>query len=148
MILAVALDGFGWHCSLHQGSMGHYKREVGVCMHARPSRPQRLRVPDGGCAPQNCDLTETTASGAVLYSFHNGGRGTPPCHAQIRNDGTLAIFDSLGVLWSVTGGSAGSPGTSSPARPVAGSNQITAGQALSDVRPLPLPLRTEPIPLG
>ena len=88
---------------------------------------------------QNCDLTVTTASGAVLYSFKNGGKGTPPCRAQIRNDGTLAIYDALNVLWSVTGGSAGSPGTSSPARPVAGSNQITVGQSLPDVRPPPPP---------
>ena len=83
----------------------------------------------GGALLQNCDVIEQTNTGATIYSFKNNGRGTAPCRLQIRNDGTLAIYDSQNVLWSVN---------AAPARPVAGSNQLTAGQDAPDVRP---PLR-------
>ena len=79
----------------------------------------------GGALPQNCDVIEQTKTGATIYSFKNNGRGTAPCRLQIRNDGTLAIYDSQNVLWSVNAG---------PARPVAGSNQLTVGQSAPDVR--------------
>ena len=76
-------------------------------------------------AAQNCDVIETTRTGAVIYSFNNYGRGTAPCRLQIRNDGTLAIYDSLNVLLNVN---------AAPARPVSTSGQILTGQDAQDVR--------------
>ncbi len=103
-------------------------------MHAPASNPSR------GVPPQNCDVTETTNTGATIYSFNNARKGVSPCRLQIRNDGSLAIFDSLNNLLSVN---------AQPARPVASSGQILTGQAAQDVRPLP-PSRcdVEPMNIG
>lgn len=74
---------------------------------------------------QSCDVIETTGAGATIYSFNNNGRGFAPCRLQIRNDGTLAIYDTNNVLWSVNAG---------PVRPVGTSGQILPGQNAPDVR--------------
>ena len=80
------------------------------------------------CAPQNCDAQMVNATGQVVASFGNIGRGYAPCRLQVTNAGQAIILDSQNVTWSIN---------AAPVKPAAGSGQITVGQQLQQVN-LPL----------
>ena len=76
-------------------------------------------------AAQNCDAQMENAAGQVVASFGNVGRGIPPCNLQVTNAGTVIIYDSQNVVWSVNG--------QAPA-PAANSGQVAVGQILQQVQ--------------
>ena len=76
------------------------------------------------CTPQNCDAQMLNASGALVASFGNVGRGYAPCHLQVTNAGQVIIVDSQDVIWSIN---------AAPVQPVPTSGQIGIGQQLQQV---------------